>query len=397
MADGCYVSKYLSASYDGISFECLVATSEHGRRGAEGEFPFGENTGYVDMGRRIRKFTIEGRYANNEHIASMAALIASVETPGPKTLVHPTRGVMTVACSSLKVTDDILDGQGYTKFSMDLVEANEWINGLVTSTSLISLDVTGLLDVLSDVFDIDYLLADVPWFLVESVTDIAAGAFTLLADEITRAVTIATAVSDSRVINAVSELNERANDTAVLRNGDKVLRTLALGCAALSTYTTGADKLAAFRRLVNSTASVAVGTSKAAKAKNAVYSAIRAIGATYMARSVIEDTPDTLVETFDYFDTLGTVFDNEINVAIALGNSALHLALKRVMLTAQTTLLNASYNLPAVVTYNFSGSVHSLVAAYEIFSDAKRYNEIEAKNPTSFPWAIGPQVVSGTL
>mgnify|MGYP001608437230 CR=1 FL=1 len=63
---------------------------------------------------------------------------------------------------------------------------------------------------------------------------------------------------------------------------------------------------------------------------------------------------------------------------------------------AQTVLLNRAYLLPALITYKFGGAVHSLVAAYAIYNDAKRFREIEASNPSDYPYALGPNVVAAT-
>ena len=84
MAIGCYNpdENYLPASFKGVPFEALEVTSQHGRRGAQGEFPWGENTAYVDLGRSIRTYSISGRVSDNNHIAMANALAAAVETPG---------------------------------------------------------------------------------------------------------------------------------------------------------------------------------------------------------------------------------------------------------------------------------------------------------------------------
>ncbi|RPH73630.1 hypothetical protein EHM76_05065, partial [bacterium] len=48
----CAIGKdYVPASFKGVQFYCVDADVEGGRRGAEGEFPFGEETAYADLGR----------------------------------------------------------------------------------------------------------------------------------------------------------------------------------------------------------------------------------------------------------------------------------------------------------------------------------------------------------
>src|SRR5262245_39833440 len=95
----CNVGKdYLPASFNGVPFYCTEASSEHGRRGSEGEFPFGENTAYADLGRRIRTYTLSAVFRGDNHVREATALIAVCEAPGPGVLVHPTRGIVSAAC-----------------------------------------------------------------------------------------------------------------------------------------------------------------------------------------------------------------------------------------------------------------------------------------------------------
>lgn len=125
MAD-CIAPSYLPASYNGVFFECLIAGSEHGRRQTTGEFPFGEQTAYKDMGIKIRHFSISGRFQGPDCVTQTSALIAAVETPGPGTLIHPARGTLTVGCTALKIKDDIVQAAGETTFDMEFVDAGNF-------------------------------------------------------------------------------------------------------------------------------------------------------------------------------------------------------------------------------------------------------------------------------
>ena len=107
MALGCYTAPYLPASFKGVPFEALTAESEHGRRGAEGEFPFGEQTAYADLGRKIRRYSLKARFVLNSHVDDSAALIAACESPGSGALAHPTRGIVNAACTSCKVSGGV--------------------------------------------------------------------------------------------------------------------------------------------------------------------------------------------------------------------------------------------------------------------------------------------------
>jgi len=111
----CAIGKdYVPASFKGVQFVCTDADIEGGRRGAEGEFPFGENTAYADLGRKIRVFHLTAAFREDDHVLDAQALFAACESPGPGILVHPTRGTHMAACRSVKVSDKVEEEAGLT-------------------------------------------------------------------------------------------------------------------------------------------------------------------------------------------------------------------------------------------------------------------------------------------
>src|SRR6187402_496026 len=106
----CAIGKdVVPASFKGVQFYCTEADVEGGRRGAEGEFPFGEQTAYADLGRKIRVYHLTAYFREDSHVWDSQALFVACESPGPGILVHPTRGAVMVACRSIKLSDKIED------------------------------------------------------------------------------------------------------------------------------------------------------------------------------------------------------------------------------------------------------------------------------------------------
>jgi hypothetical protein len=68
--------------------------------------------------------------------------------------------------------------------------------------------------------------------------------------------------------------------------------------------------------------------------------------------------------------------------------------LKKYAVEFSKMMNDLSYRLPGRVLVNFSGGVHPLVAAYVIYGDAKRHQELEVRNIIDANGRIGP-VVSG--
>src|SRR5262245_32405325 len=153
---------YVTASFKGVAFQCTESDAEGGRRGAEGEFPFGENTAYADLGRKIRVYHITAVFREDSHIGDSQALFEVCQSPGPGMLVHPTRGTFMAACRSVKIKDNS-EEQGETTAELEFVEANPVATGL--GGMLFGIISTALNTVSQDTFISDYMppLVSQPW------------------------------------------------------------------------------------------------------------------------------------------------------------------------------------------------------------------------------------------
>lgn len=395
MVTPCFTPRYFPASYKGVPFEAMDVGSEHGRRGAEGEFPFGENTGYADLGRRIRKYSIEGRFVTNDHIARAAALIAVVETPGPGLLVHPTRGAVTAACVTLKVKDNPVDEAGVTNFTMELVEGNDWIGLSLLGIRIdLGLGISALVGLLATAFVFGYRPLSVPYYDLDRALTPARVGLTSLAEQIRQAVASSSTDHDDAEWAAADLLNF-VGDLAAMQDPNRVLQAINLGAVALSSVTFGSTKFEAFRKIANTAARSTTLRAAGGTTQEVAWTAVRTVAALYMVQAALEEKPATLAKSFERMDQIDTLLVDEINAARAACNNALHTYLLETRTSALKTLMGVAYNLPSVIIYDFGAALPSLVIAYEILNDAKRRDEIEAKNPKFFPWAVGPRVASG--
>lgn len=392
MATACYVDKSLDASFKGFPFQATMAASEHGRRGAEGEFPFGENTAYADLGRRIRKYSIEARFVSNDHIEESGAFLAICESRGPGVLVHPTRGVIQAACISAKAKDDLLEGQGITTVELEFIEANDWVNGFSFGIGLITgIDISDVLSGVSDLLNINYILSNVPFFLTGEITGYTKASYESIYTEFVRATS---SLQDDDVYRAYSDFEYRINSNEYLSDPKLVYDTITLGHSAVYNYSVAPNKFESFRTISNKNTKGASITRTGALAQNAVIAATRIVAASYMAKSSLEEDSPNLSVALNKYEQVTSILTQEIEVAQSECNNSLFLSLRDLLVTVQKALLNKAYNLPALISYDMGGSVHSVTAAYSILNDTRRVDEIEKINNTSFPWAIGPNVVS---
>jgi prophage DNA circulation protein len=391
MAEACYKDPYLPASYKGIAFDAMEVNSQHGRRGAEGEFPFGETTAYADMGRLIRTYSIAGRLATNDHVLRAAALIAVCETPGPGPLVHPTRGIIIVACKQLRVRDNPMDMQGVTEFDMDMVEAEIFPNGLSLVGQLLGLVLDPLIDALTESFNDDYHPETVTFYDRAAVV----GTSQTAVQSISLAYGQAAKDEDNlNVYRSLSAYDTLSTDSGLLSQKKTLLPAMRDGMALVDKYGDSTDKQTLFRNLINqNTNSILVGRTGESSV-NAVQTFMRALGAGYLARAILETQPKDMAEAFSQYDTVVGAFNQELVIAQQRCNSKLYVKLARFVEDVKKQLLDRAYNSPAVVEYQFASSVHSLVAAYQIMSDATQFKDIEQRNPYGWPWQVGPKVIA---
>lgn len=384
----CQIEPRLPASFKGVSFYALKGGSEHGRRGAEGEFPFGEDTAYADLGRKIRVYSLTARFAGPTYIEETQALISACESPGPGTLVHPTRGVVNVACRKCEASEDYEEADGVCEVSLEFVEANlgsmslTAIAGVVIDTS-----VSSILGFLGSAWN----MAAVPFYALDSVTATASDALGMAAQALNAATG---AAPDQSVLLALSNVALATGDGTAIQDGPTLAGLLGDTLSTLDAE--GSSPEAQFTALVglanwasrNSTQPVAA----AQTAEDALFASIRALCAAYMARAAQEIGKTTMDAALKRIEQIETLLHEEEAGAIAACNNGLHLTLRQLEQGTVPQLFALAYQEPPLVIYSLLGGVPSLVAAHQIYGDARQFGVVEAMNPYALPWAVGPRV-----
>lgn len=120
------------ASFRGAQFHVDTGVRESGRRIVNHEFPKRDVPYAEDMGRKSREFTVRGYIIvyprdtgdvlqQKNYIPARDSLILALETDGPANLQLPTLGVLNVACSRYRITEEERFG-GYCVFDMTFTE-----------------------------------------------------------------------------------------------------------------------------------------------------------------------------------------------------------------------------------------------------------------------------------
>lgn len=374
----CAIGKdYVPASFKGVGFMCTEVNIEGGRRGAEGEFPFGEDTAYADLGRKIRTFNLTAVFREDDHIGDSQALFSVCESPQPGILVHPTRGTHLVACRNVKVADNV-EEQGETTAELEFVEANPLGSGI--GGSLFGIISSIVLSVSSDSFRSSYVPAQVaqPWS-----RDIVASAQSLVRATHDALVQTFTPETSSTQWRIALKMEEVASDPGLASSAVNVDKSFTSGVNEL-TYNIQDPEVQwrVLRGLTNKAAieSILPINGGAAGVENSLYSRFRVLTGVAMAETAMARKYSTIQAAITAMDTASAVLEDEAQSAYNICDNQLYLELRKYIVSFRTMMNDLAYRLPGLITVDFQGGVHPLVAAYVIYNNAKRHRDLEPRN-----------------
>jgi prophage DNA circulation protein len=388
----CMVGKdILPASFKGVGFYATDVGIEGGRRGAEGEFPFGENTAYADLGRKIRLYTLVAVFRDDDHVLDARALFEACESPGPGMLVHPTYGPVMAACRHAKMKDFLEDKGGESEVEMEFVEANPVGDGL--AGALFGIISTALAATSQDSFLRDYhpeLVAQ-PWR-----TDVIDTAQVLVGTTAKVAVQVLPPDAPLADRRDVLKMEEVAADDGLATSGKNVNKALVAGFALIPKHVNDADKTF---KLMKQLANVASKTSTfpsgvAVESEEAVLSRQRVLAAIGMAEAAMARKYGYVNQALAAMDQVLVVFEDEAKAAYASCDNPLFLELRKYAGQFEQMMNDLAYRLPGLVLVDFIGGINPLVAAYAIYNDAKRHRDLEQRNIVDANGQFNP-LVSG--
>jgi prophage DNA circulation protein len=393
MAIGCYTPPYLPGSFRAVPFKVQEASSTHGRNGAAHEYPLSENTTYLDTGRKVRTYEISARFDSNAHVLEAAALIAACELEGPGILVHPTRGIIArAACTSLTVRDSVEEEQGVTYVDMEFTDAGETGNPLSLTSQLAGIAFKPLLETVYSAFTDLYQVDTIQPFRENAVVAAAQEQVGFVADAYASATTTeASAIERNRVIyslRTIASVAVEAKDAETV--GTAVQRVI----SATGQRLNGTARFNAFRDLANKAAKSSPFAAPAGTAEDSVYMLVRTGAAVQMVIGLLESTDNRTDVIFASMDVVNALLDQEINFARSLCLNTLQVQLDSFKQDASRALADKAYTAPGVIEYDFSGSVSPLAAAYAIYNDARRHQELEALAGVTATGSLGNVVAA---
>lgn len=112
------------ASFRGVPFEYLSASSPAGRRTQIHEFVQRDKPEVEDLGRVTRPFTVTAFVGGDDCLDKRDALEQAVDVPGAGELILPTRGAMQATCTSCTCSD-ARNELGLIRFELVFVESGD--------------------------------------------------------------------------------------------------------------------------------------------------------------------------------------------------------------------------------------------------------------------------------
>lgn len=369
----CIVPVYLPASYKGIPFEAVNTSDTFGRRGAEYEYPLGEDTAYKDLGRKIRKYKVEGRIVSGMHAIASNAMVLAVETPGPGLLVHPIFGPVMVACTSLNVGVEYIEKKRYTKLEFEFVEANASMAPFSIGFAISAIvTIVGLAVTASR--------RGAPW---RNTSQASAGA---LAVSTGLARLVAPAVEEDS-LDVIDRLDRGTRTTTVYDDFDRTVDPIVEGTAQVRILHDDAlARLRGFNALV-----VEQVRQRPDIESLSVTSRLALVG-DFALVSMQYDYPNLSRAVVD-LDFVMQVYDEEESVAASKGDDVLVNAITAARAQATATILAQNIQLPGIVTFDARGEWPSVVAAQNIYQDGARFMELESHNPNGNPFFMPRHLV----
>lgn len=100
-----FLGSHNNAMFKGVPFIFVDDSFGSGKRIVQHEFPQRDVPYSENLGKRIRKISIQGKLLGDDYLTQKDNLLFVCEEDGPGELVHPYYGVLNVECSTIEITN----------------------------------------------------------------------------------------------------------------------------------------------------------------------------------------------------------------------------------------------------------------------------------------------------
>ena len=366
---------YLDASWKGMAFQVDSSSDEFGRRGQSYEYPLGEAVGYKDLGRKARKFNVEGYLIGSDQVGQSNAMAMLAESPEPGMLVHPLYGPQLVACISLEAKADYHKEQRVTRLSFDFVEASASLAPYFAGVAVAVVFAAGNSAVSAS-------QQSAVWTPVSQDVGTAASLSVALAYRIAPA-------TDEASFDAIDVLNWSADP------GEQVSSSFVAVTDAIvaGTATVRRVQRDAASRLRAWNGDVVAQTGASPSVESLIVTARLSLINDF-ALVAAQTSYQTIKDAITDLDFVMAVYDEEEEIAASHGDDVLVNAIRTARANAAQAILARNIRLPGIANTNVDGLWPSLVVAQKLYFDGRRYSDVESYTPQMSPYFIGRSAVA---
>jgi hypothetical protein len=383
----CLIPQYLAASWKGVPFFVLTSSDDFGRRGDLYEYPLNENVGYVDLGRKARRFKIEGYLIGSDQIAQTRRMRDAAERAQPGVLVHPMYGPQNVACVTLSASADYRKDKKRTKLAFDFIEAvtipgQEFAPQVITPESV---NRAGTAAWQAHGHRVKRTLG--AWLPGARARRAAQWVHSDLAKKIRPA-------RDEGSWDAVDSLSPTIPLDAPLPDFDAVADPIEIGTMTVRRLW-GSGGIAQVRlRLFNGTVvRVEDEFGSGMSIESLIVTSRLALIRDFAVAARMTKYP-TKNAAFADLDFIMAVYDDEERAAAAHSWDDVVVAIRAARAASAQAMLVANATLPGIFTTNVNGVWPSLVVAHKLYANGTRHETVEQYNPQMPPFFIGRDAVA---
>jgi prophage DNA circulation protein len=214
---------YLQAKLDGVPFFIDKAGYKSGRKIAEHEYPDRDVTDYEDLGLKKQVFTLSAYVVGDDYLTQRDNLEEALNKAGPKILVHPYRGEMTVYTPDFSEDESTERGRMATfAITFRRKTDEEALTFIVNDTVKKVNDAkTTFLDAVDSWFEDVYTLAKKPSSYIQTVRDTIDDNFRVI--ENAKKIASANAEFKRQIENAIGDVIALSLDVQALINETRAL------------------------------------------------------------------------------------------------------------------------------------------------------------------------------
>lgn len=390
MSDAPWRKQLQPATFRNVGFSVKAAQTQVGRRMVIHEYAQRDEAYPEDMGRKARAFTVEALVIGPDYIKARDALIDALEAPGPGLLVHPYYGRRTVVLANPARISETPDEGGLARFSLDFVEAgdNTQPSARIDTPSVVERRADAAAAVLVEDFSDRFTVAGKPDFVEAGALTVAKDVMSAL-DGVRRRLVPDLSVLDDYTAAASGVSGKLAS--LIRTPADFANQLLGLYAGLTGLAGTPQSALAAYRGLASygaglpSVARTTPSRQQQATNQDALAGLTRRAALVESARVASRIEFDSYDQAAAVRDELAGRLDDEAS-GIGPGGAAVTVtdpvydALVSLRAAMVRDINTRGADSPRISSATLSATLPALVAAYRIYGDATRADELVARN-----------------